>query len=93
MTCPAEVSVPQATNVQVSGRVSPAVVGATVKLRATRPNGTVTTHTTTTISGSTWAIKIPLTTADEGNVRIEAFDDGELKYGAAPQVECTVPVT
>jgi hypothetical protein len=92
MTCPAEVTVPSQDNILVSGRVSPAVSGATVKFRATRPNGTVTTHTTKTASNSTWAIKIiPLGTADRGNVKIEAFYDGELKYGA-DQVECIVPV-
>jgi hypothetical protein len=92
MTCPAEVSVPSQDNIQVNGRVSPAVSGATVKFRATRPNGTKTTHSTKTLSNSTYAIKIsPLGTADRGNVKIEAFYDGELKYGA-DQVECTVPV-
>ena len=82
---------PTQDNAQVTGRVSPAVSGATVKFRATRPNGTVTTHSTKTLSNSTYAIKIPIGTADRGNVRIEAFYDGELKYGA-DQAECTVPV-
>jgi hypothetical protein len=92
MTCPAEVSVPPQDNILVSGKVVPLVSGATVKFRATRPNGTKTTQTTTTNSRSEYAIKIfPLGTADRGNVKIEAFYDGELKYGA-DQVECTVPV-
>ena len=91
MTCPADVNVPQQDNALVSGTVSPAVSGARVKLRATRPNGTVTTHTTTTLSNSTWAIKIPVSTGDTGTVKIEAFYDGELKYGADDAV-CMVPV-
>jgi hypothetical protein len=92
MTCPSGVSVPPQDNIQVQGRVSPSVSGATVKFRATRPNGSVTTHSVKTGTGSTYAIKIPVGTADRGNVRIEAFYDGELKYGA-DQVECTVPVS
>jgi hypothetical protein len=91
MTCPASVKLPEQDNAQVSGRVSPAVSGATVKLRATRPNGSVTTHLAKTNASSAWAIKIPVGTADRGNVKIEAFYDGELKYGA-DQVECIVPV-
>jgi uncharacterized protein YfaS (alpha-2-macroglobulin family) len=86
------VSVPSQDNILVRGRVSPAVSGATVKFRATRPNGSVTTHSTKTDAKSEYAFKItPLGTADRGNVRIEAFYDGELKYGA-DQAECTVPV-
>jgi hypothetical protein len=91
MTCPAEVVIPPEDNAQVSGTVSPRVSGARVKLRATRPNGTVTTHTAITDAASTWRIKIPLPSTTEGNVKIEAFYDGELKYGA-DHVECTVPV-
>jgi hypothetical protein len=92
MTCPADVNVPQQDNAQINGTVSPAVSGATVKFRATRPNGTVTTHTTTTIGQGAWAIKIPLGNADVGSVQIEAFYDGALKYGAAAAALCTVPV-
>jgi hypothetical protein len=91
MTCPAEVVIPPEDNAQVGGTVSPRVSGARVKLRATRPNGTVTTHTAITDTNSTWRIKIPLPSTTQGNVKIEAFYDGELKYGA-DHVECTVPV-
>jgi hypothetical protein len=91
MACPADVNVPTQDNAQVSGTLSPAVSGARIKFRATRPNGTVTTHSTTTLANSTWAIKIPMSTADTGTVKIEAFFDGELKYGADDAV-CTVPV-
>jgi hypothetical protein len=91
MTCPTDVNVPQQDNAQINGTLSPAVSGARIKLRATRPNGTVTTHSTTTLANSTWAIKIPMGNADIGQVKIEAFFDGELKYGADDLV-CTVPV-
>jgi hypothetical protein len=91
MTCPASVRVPTQDNIQVNGGISPAVSGATVKFRVTHPNGSVTTDSTKTLSNSRWAIKIPVGTADRGNVKIEAFYDGELKYGA-DQAECTVPV-
>jgi hypothetical protein len=91
MTCPAEVVIPPEDNAQVSGTVTPKVSGARVKLRATLPNGTVTTQTTTTDANSTWRTKIPLPSSTTGNVKIEAFYDGELKYGA-DHVECTVAV-
>ena len=91
MSCPADVNVPSEDNAQVSGTLSPAVSGGLIKLRAIRPNGTVTTHSTTTNSSSAWVIKIPLGNADVGNVRIEAYFDGENKYGA-DDVACTVPV-
>jgi hypothetical protein len=91
MTCPTEVDVPSQDNAQVSGTLAPKVSGATIKLRATRPNGTVTTHSTTTDAASTWRIKIPMGNADIGQVKIEAFFDGELKYGADDAV-CTVPI-
>jgi hypothetical protein len=91
MTCPADVQVPSQDNIQVGGTVTPRVSGATVKIRTTRPSGAVTTHSTTTLSNSTWAIKIPVGTSDRGNVRIEAFYDGQLKYGA-DHLDCTVEV-
>jgi hypothetical protein len=91
LSCPADVNVPTQDNAQVSGRISPAVSGATVRFRATRPNGTVTTHSTTTNAQSQYAIKIPMGNADVGNVRIEAFYDGAGKYGA-DHAECTVEV-
>jgi hypothetical protein len=91
MTCPTDVDVPSQDNAQVSGTLAPKVSGATIKLRATRPNGTVTTHSTTTDAASTWRIKIPMGNADIGQVKIEAFFDGELKYGADDAV-CTVPI-
>jgi hypothetical protein len=91
MTCPPDVDVPNQDNAQINGTVAPKVSGATIKVRATRPNGSVTTHTTTTLANSTWAIKIPMGNADIGTVKIEAFYDGELKYGAT-QRECTVTV-
>jgi hypothetical protein len=92
MTCPTEVNVPGEDNIQVSGKVSPAVSGATVKFKAIRPNGTVTTHSTQTNSTSSFAFKItPMSTADIGNVTIQAFYDGALKYGA-DDVSCVVPV-
>jgi hypothetical protein len=91
MTCPAEVNVPGEDNAQIRGTVAPKVSGATVKFRATRPNGTVTTHTTTTLSDSTYAIKIPMGNADIGSVKIDVFYDGERKYGAK-DLSCTVPV-
>jgi hypothetical protein len=93
MTCPPEVDVPDQDNALVSGTLAPKVSGATIKLRATRPNGTVTTHSTTTDANSTWKIKIaPVSNADlGGQVKIEAFFDGALKYGA-DDVVCTVPV-
>ncbi|MEA2445219.1 MAG: hypothetical protein QOJ12_2511 [Thermoleophilales bacterium] len=94
MTCPTEVDVPQQDNALVTGTLSPKASGATILLRATRPNGTVTTHSTTTDANSTWKIKIaPVSNADlGGRVKIEAFFDGALKYGADDAV-CTVPVT
>ena len=93
MTCPPEVNVPQEDNIQVSGTLSPRVSGAVIRLRATRPNGTVTTHSTTTDSQSTWRIKLtPLGNGDIGQVRVEAFFDGANKYGADDTV-CTVPVS
>jgi hypothetical protein len=91
MTCPADVQVPAQDNAQVNGTLSPAVSGATIRLRATRANGTVTTHSTTTLSNSTWAFKIPVRTGHEGPLKVEAFFDGAGKYGA-DDVTCTVPI-
>ena len=92
MTCPTEVNVPGEDNAQVSGTVSPKVSGATIKFRITRPNGTVTTQTTTTAADSTYRVKLLIpTNSSLGNAKLEAFYDGELKYGAN-QVTCTVPV-
>jgi hypothetical protein len=67
------------------------VSGAQIKLRVTRPSGAVTTQSTTTLSDSTWAIKVPVSTADIGTVRVQVFFDGELKYGADDAV-CSFPV-
>ena len=50
-----------------------------------------TTHSTTTDANSAWAFKVPMGTADIGNVKIEAFYDGAGKYGA-DDVVCVVPV-
>ena len=92
MTCPTDVNVPQEDNALVSGTLSPKVSGATIRLRATRPNGTVTTHSTTTDAQSKWAIKItPMRLADIGQVKIEAFFDGAGKYGSDDAL-CSVPV-
>jgi hypothetical protein len=65
--------------------------GARIDFRVTRPNGAVTTHSTTTSSRSAYQIKIPMSTADTGTPRIEAFYDGAGKYGAK-HIECTVEV-
>jgi hypothetical protein len=92
MTCPTEVDVPQQDNALVSGTVTPKVSGATIAFRATRPNGSVMTHTTTTDAASTWKIKIPTGGTQTGQLKIEAFFDGALKYGA-DDVVCTVPVS
>jgi hypothetical protein len=51
----------------------------------------VTTHTAVTNAQSRWAIKIRMSTADAGEARIEAFFDGENKYGA-DHTACLVPV-
>jgi len=92
LTCPTEVNVPGEDNILVKGTVSPAVSGATIRFKAIRPNGTVTTHSTTTSSTSSFAFKItPMSTADIGNVTIQAFYDGALKYGA-DDASCVVPV-
>jgi len=92
MTCPTEVNVPDEDNALVRGTLSPRVSGATIRLRATRQNGTVTTHSTTTDSASTFAIKItPMRLADVGQVKIEAFFDGAGKYGSDDAL-CTAPV-
>ena len=91
--CPAEVNVPDDDNAQVNGTVSPVVSGATIKFRATLPNGTVTTHTATTLSNGTFAVKVPVGNATSGNLRIETFYDGAFKYGSATAVTCTVPIT
>jgi hypothetical protein len=92
MTCPPEVNVPGEDNIQVSGTLTPRVSGATIRLRATRPNGSVTTHSTTTDSASTWRIKLtPLGNADIGQVKVEAFFDGAGKYGSDDAL-CSVPV-
>jgi hypothetical protein len=92
MTCPVEVDVPREDNAVVTGTVSPSVSGATVSFKAIRPNGTVTTQSTQTNSTSSYAIKIvPMSSADIGNVTIQAFYDGALKYGA-DDASCIVPV-
>jgi peptidase C25-like protein len=91
MTCAQSVNVPSEDNGVVRGTVSPKVSGATIRLRATRPSGAVTTHSTTTLSDSTWAIKIPMSTADIGSVKIDAFYDGAGKYGS-DDATCTIPV-
>jgi hypothetical protein len=91
MTCPQSVDVPSRDNALVTGTVAPKVSGATIRLRATRPSGAVTTHSTTTLSGSTWEIKIPVGTADIGSVKIDAFYDGAGKYGS-DDATCTVSV-
>jgi hypothetical protein len=91
-TCPPEVNVPDEDNALVTGTVTPKVSGARVRIRATRANGVVTTHTATTDGQSNFAIKLtPMTTAHLGTLRIEAFYDGEGKYGADHEV-CTVGV-
>ncbi|HMJ96991.1 MAG TPA: C25 family cysteine peptidase [Thermoleophilaceae bacterium] len=83
MTCPTEVDVPQEDNAQVSGTLSPKVSGATIRLRATRQDGTVITNSTTTDAASTWRVKMsPLRAADIGQVKVEAFFDGAGKYGS-----------
>lgn len=92
ITCPPEVDVPSEDNALVTGTLSPKVSGATIRLRATRPNGTVTTHSTTTDGQSKWAIKItPMQNADIGQVQIQAFFDGANKYGSDDAL-CSVPV-
>jgi hypothetical protein len=92
MNCPPEVNVPDEDNIQVSGTVAPKVSGATVRLRVTRANGTVTTHSTTTDANSAWRIKLtPMTSSHLGDAKVEAFYDGAGKYGS-DDVACTVPV-
>jgi hypothetical protein len=91
MSCPPDVNVPAEDNAQISGAITPKVSGARVKLRATRPSGKVTTHTAVTDAQSTWRIKIPMSGVDVGLVKIEAFYDGENKYGADHEA-CTVEV-
>jgi hypothetical protein len=92
LICPAEVDVPGEDNAQVRGTVSPSVSGATIGFKAIRPNGTVTTQSTQTNSTSSYAFKItPMSNSDIGNVTIQAFYDGALKYGA-DDVSCIVPV-
>jgi hypothetical protein len=85
------VDAPQQTNAAITGKLSPAIAGATIKFRATHPNGTVTTQSAVTNSTSSWGIKIPITSSDFGTVKIETFFDGEGKYGPDNEV-CTVPV-
>ena len=80
--CPQPVVVPAEDSAQITGSLAPAVSGATIKLKVTRPSGKATTHTTTTTASSTWAIQVPMTTADRGVVGVQVFFDGELKYGA-----------
>ena len=73
-------------------RPGPADGDPSIRLRATRPNGSVTTHSTTTDGASTWRIKLtPLGNADIGQVKVEAFFDGAGKYGSDDTL-CTVPV-
>ena len=92
ITCPTEVNVPGEDNALVRGTVLPKVSGATVRFKGIRPNGTVTTHSVQTDSTSSFAIKIsPLSSADIGNLTIQAFYDGALKYGA-DDASCVVPV-
>jgi hypothetical protein len=92
MTCPTEVDVPQEDNALVRGTLAPKVSGATIRLRATRQDGSVITNSTTTDSGSTWAVKMsPMRASDIGQVKIEAFFDGAGKYGSDDAL-CTVPV-
>jgi Peptidase family C25 len=91
MTCASDVNVPTEDNALVSGTLSPRVSGARISLRATRPSGSVTTHSTTTDAASTWKIKIPMGNADIGQVKIEAFFDGAGKYGADDAL-CSVTV-
>jgi hypothetical protein len=92
MSCPTETNVPDEDNIQVSGTLAPKVSGATILLRVTRANGTVTTHSTTTDANSTWRIKLtPMTSSHIGNAKIEAFFNGAGKYGN-DDVTCTVPV-
>ena len=92
LTCPIDVNVPGGDNIQVTGKVSPSVSGATIRFKAIRPNGTVTTHSTQTGSTSSYAVKLaPMSTADIGNVTVQAFYDGALKYGA-DDASCVVPV-
>jgi len=92
LTCPSEVNVPDEDNIQVSGKITPLVSGATVRFKAIRPNGTFTTHSTQTGSASTYAVKLtPMSTADIGTVTVQAFYDGAGKYGA-DDASCVVPV-
>jgi hypothetical protein len=91
LACPADVNKPQEDNAQVSGKVTPLVSGATVKFRVTRPDGSVATQTTTTNSLSQYLTKILMPGTTFGIAKIEAFYDGELKYGA-DDASCIVPV-
>jgi hypothetical protein len=92
MSCPTEVDAPGEDNIQVSGTLAPRVSGATVRLRVTRANGVVTTHTTTTDANSTYRVKLPpINNAHLGIAKVEAFFDGAGKYGA-DHVVCMVPV-
>ena len=69
VTCPQSVNAPQETNIAVTGSLSPAIAGGTIKFRATHPNGTVTTQSTTTNSSSTWGIKIPVGSSEFGTTQ------------------------
>jgi hypothetical protein len=86
------VDAPQQDNGQVKGAVSPTVSGGLITFRVTHQNGTVTTHSTTTGSSSTWIIKIPVISSDFlGIVSVQAFWDGAGKYGT-DDATCSFPV-
>jgi hypothetical protein len=69
-------------NIQSNGTVSPRVSGATIRVRLTTATGAIFTNTTTTDANSSWAVKIPVPASATGAMTVEAFYDGERKYGA-----------
>ena len=80
--CPGGVWVPPGgTATVVSGTLSPTMRDALVKLRITRPNGAWYLTSALTNSSSQWSVAIPIAGNERGTFRVEAFFDGEGKYG------------
>ena len=57
-------------------------VGRTVRLKLTKPNGTVATASAVTDATSSYAVKIPILDSDVGVMNVGVFYDGAGKYGA-----------
>jgi hypothetical protein len=88
-TCSASTNIPGGHNIQVNGTVSPAVSGATLRLRLTKPNGTSVTGSAQTNSSSAYAVKLPIADADHGVMNVGVFYDGAFKYGVT-DASCAV---